>query len=154
MLNNIHVFFQERIKSIGGGRSSDSPEKALQLATASLLIEMSRADHHVAPEERKTIEIAVQSMFGLSAPETAEIIRLAESEMEDATCLFEFTRLVDTHFSYEQKIKVVENLWRVAYADAGKHHYEEHLVRKIADLIHVSHSDFIRARHLVEQANP
>ncbi|MBI3772582.1 MAG: TerB family tellurite resistance protein [Gammaproteobacteria bacterium] len=152
MLNNIRDFFQQRLGSISGGRDSDSPEKALQLATASLLIEISRADYHVAPAERKAITTAVRSFFGLSEQETAELVQLAESEMEGATCLYEFTRLVDTHFSYDQKIKVIENLWRVAYADAAKHHYEEHLVRKIADLLHVSHKDFIRTRHVVEQA--
>ena len=152
MLNSIRDFFQQRVSSIGGGRGSDNPEKALQLATASLLIEMSRADHHVDPAERKAIAAAVESFFGLSAQETAELVQMAESEMEGATCLYEFTRLVDTHFSYDQKIKVVENLWRVAFADTGKHHYEEHLVRKIADLLHVSHKDFIRTRHVVEQA--
>jgi uncharacterized tellurite resistance protein B-like protein len=153
MLNSIRDFFQQRVSSIGGGRNVDSAEKALQLATASLLIEISRADHHVAPAERKAIASAVQSFFGLSEQETAELVQLAESEMEGATCLYEFTRLVDTHFNYDQKIKVIENLWRVAFADADKHHYEEHVVRKIADLLHVSHKDFIRTRHLVEQAS-
>lgn len=152
MLNSIRDFFQQRVSSLGGGNNVDSAEKALQLATASLLIEISRADHHVAPAERKAIAAAVQSFFGLSEQETAELVQLAESEMEGATCLYEFTRLVDTHFNYDQKIKVIENLWRVAYADADKHHYEEHVVRKIADLLHVSHKDFIRARLVVEQA--
>lgn len=151
MLKNLRRFFDQNIQSISGGQHSAPPERALQLATASLLIEVSRADFNVDAKEKRAIVGAVQQMFSLSEQETHEIVELAESEIEDATCLFEFTRLVNDHFDYDQKLKIVEMMWRVSYVDLDKDKYEEHLIRKISELIYVSHHDFVRMRHLVEE---
>lgn len=150
MLKSVRRFFDQSIKSVSGGRQGEMPERALQLATASLLIEVSRADFHINAEEREAVVDAVQHMFSLSTQETREIVELAESEIDDATSLYEFTRLVNDYFDYEQKLKIVELLWRVCFADLDKDKYEEHLIRKISDLIYVSHSDFVRMRHRVE----
>lgn len=146
MIKGIRQFFDTHIQSVSGGRRHESPQRALQLATAALLLEVARADYHVAKDERHVIVNAVQEMFGLSPQETAELVALAESEMEDATCLYEFTRLVNDHFDHEQKLKVVENLWQVAFANLDKDKYEEHLIRRVCDLIYVSHKDFVRLR--------
>lgn len=132
----------------------DTEQHALQLATAALLIEMSRADFEVKLDERNAIMEAVQRIFELSAEETRELIALAEQEASEAASLHEFTRLINQHFTSHQKRQVVEMLWRVAFADAHKDAHEEHLVRKIADLLHVPHQDFIRARHKVEEEIP
>jgi uncharacterized tellurite resistance protein B-like protein len=150
MLNNVRRFFDQKIRSVAGGHQTELPERALQLATASLLVEVSRADFHIDASEREAIVDAVQQMFGLSSQETREIVEMAESEIEDATSLYEFTRLVNDNFDYAQKLKIVEMLWRVSYADLDKDKYEEHLIRKISDLIYVTHSDFVRMRHRVE----
>lgn len=150
MLKSVRRFFEQNIKPVTEGRADEVPERALQLATASLLIEVSRADFHINAEEREAVVHAVQHMFDLSQQETREIVELAESEIDDATSLYEFTRLVNDSFGYEQKLKIVELLWRVCYADLDKDKYEEHLIRKISELIYVSHSDFVRMRHRVE----
>jgi len=150
MIKKLQHFFDQKIQSISGGRVENLPERALQLATACLLIEVSRADFHIDAKEKQAIAAAIQAFFSLSAEETREIIELAESEVDDVTCLFEFTRLVNENFDQSQKLKIVEMMWRVSYADLDKDKYEEHLIRKISDLLYVSHSDFIRLRHLVE----
>lgn len=146
MIKGIRQFFDSHIQSVSGGRRHESPQRALQLATVALLFEVARADFHLAADERRAITDAVQQMFDLSAQETAELVALAESEMEDATCLYEFTRLVNDHFDYAQKLQVVENMWRIAFADLDKDKYEEHVIRKVCDLIYVSHHDFVRLR--------
>ena len=149
MIKNLQRFFEQKIQSISGGQTAVLPERALQLATATLLIEVSRADFHISVEEKQAIAVGIQKFFSLTSAETREIVELAESEIDDATCLFEFTRLVNESFEYSQKLKIVEMMWRVSYADLDKDKYEEHLIRKISDLLYVSHSDFIRLRHLV-----
>ena len=149
MIKKLQNFFDQKIQSISGGRAAVLPERALQLATACLLIEVSRADFHIDAKEKKAIAGAIQAFFSLSAEETREIIEMAESEVDDVTCLFEFTRLVNENFDRPQKLKIVEMMWRVCYADLDKDKYEEHLVRKISDLLYVPHSDFVRLRHLV-----
>ena len=124
----------------------EAREHGLQLAAAALLFEIVRADAEVKEEERTVVRAAIQSTFGLSKEETDELMRLAEEESREATSLYEFTQLIDEAFTPEQKKRVVELLWLVAFADAEKHAHEEHLVRRIAGLLHVPHPDFIDAK--------
>ena len=145
MLERIRDYFRARIAP-AAGTSAESGEHALQLAAAALLFEVVRADGEVKPEERTVMQAAVQSTFGLAAEETAELIELAEQESRTAVSLYEFTRIIDTAFSPEQKKRVVELLWLVTFADTYKDAQEEHLVRKIAGLLHVPHPDFIDAK--------
>lgn len=144
MLDAIRQFFE---KNIRGETGDDEPsEHRLRVATAALLVEMARMSTEVTDEERETVRRAVQGKFGLSAEETGELLRLGEEEARDATDYFQFTSLINDAFTPEQKVRLIEHLWRVAYADGNLHVYEEHLVRKIADLIHVPHKAFIAAK--------
>ena len=107
-----------------------------------------RADYDVRPEERDAVLRALAAAFGdLSPEETRDLLARAEERADDATSLYEFTRHVNRRLDHDQKAHVVELLWRVAYADGDLDKYEEHLVRRIADLIHVPHSVFIRMKH-------
>jgi uncharacterized tellurite resistance protein B-like protein len=149
MIRRIQRFFTDRIQSrVHGGQQNN--EQALQLATAALLIEVTRADFHVEQSERRAVISAVQTLFGLSRRETDELVALAEEEVDGSVSLFQFTQLVDQEFSQEQKAAIIEMMWRVAFADLDKDKHEEYLVRKVADLLHVPHTTFIRARHNVE----
>ena len=94
---------------------------------------------------------AVQDLLGLTVQEPDELIALAEQAARQSVSLFQFTELVDRQFTAEQKVREVEMMWSVAYADRHKDKYEEHVVRKVAELLHVPHSAFIRARQVVEQ---
>ena len=150
MIRRIQRFFTDRIQSRVNAGQQDN-ELAVRLATAALLIEVTRADFHVDQAERRVVVDAVQHMFGLNRQETDELVALAEEEVDGATSLFQFTQLVDREFSQEQKARVVEMMWRVAFADHNKDHHEEYLVRKVADLLHVPHAIFVRTRHDVER---
>ena len=149
MLNAIKSFFQLHIQS---DISADTTrERGLRLATAGLLMEMSRADHEISPEEREMVERLVSGEFGLTREETAELRELAEMEAREAVSLYQFTSLINDHFTPEEKVRVVEMLWRVAFADRSLDKYEEALVRRIAELIYVPHRDFIQAKHRVAE---
>ncbi|MDX1250954.1 MAG: TerB family tellurite resistance protein [Gammaproteobacteria bacterium] len=149
MLRAIRQFFEDNIQSVAG--KATDPEQALRLATAALLVEVTRADHEVDERERSAVAESVRHIFDLDPQQTQELVRLAEQEAKQATSLFQFTSLIDKHFSVEQKKRVLEMLWRVAYADAHKDKHEEHLVRKVADLLHLSEVDFAYTRHKVEE---
>jgi uncharacterized tellurite resistance protein B-like protein len=144
MLRTIQEFFDKRIGTASA--TPESTERALQLATAALLVEVSRADHEIKPEERRVINDAVRRTFNLSEQDTDVLINFAEEEAQTATSTHQFTGLIDKHFPIEQKIHIVELLWRVAFADADKDRHEEHLIRRISDLLHVSHRDYIEAK--------
>jgi len=150
MIGAIRKFFEKNIKPSSHNQEALS-ERSLQMATSALLIEMMRADAEITEDEKAAIAEIMRSRFALSEQETCELIRLAGSAIEQATGYFEFTSLINKGFSYEEKVKVIEHLWEVAFSDASLDKYEEHMVRKIAGLIYVSHSDFINAKLRVKK---
>lgn len=120
-----------------------------QLAATALLIELCRADNTVdAVEIAEVISIA-QSMFGLSEQDAQTLLEDAQQKNNEATSLFEFTEIINNHFDKTAKYQLIKNIWQVAYADKKLDQHEDHLIRKVADLIYVGHSDFIRAKHEV-----
>ena len=122
------------------------PQRRLQLAAAALLIELARADYRDDEREQQVIADAVQTTFDLDADTVAELVDEARRHASDATSLYEFTSLLNQHFGEEEKIDLIRQLWRVAFADGTLDKYEDHLIRKIAELLYVSHSQFIRTK--------
>lgn len=146
VLESLRRLFQQRVLDEADKATPADREHALRLAAAALLFEVARADSEIRDEERTVMRAAIQSTFGFTRPEADEMMKLAEQESRSAVSLYELTSLVDKDFSAEQKKRVVELLWLVCFADAEKHALEEHLVRKIAGLLHVPHPDFIDAK--------
>jgi uncharacterized tellurite resistance protein B-like protein len=145
MIDALKDFF--RLKATGGPElSAEAHERAIWLAAGALLFEIVRADNKVEDAERTVMRAALQSTFNLTAEQTTEIMGLSEVQSRNATSLYEFTSLIDAEFSGEQKKRIVELLWLVAFADGRKDAEEEHLIRKIAGLLHVSHPEFIDAK--------
>lgn len=148
MIDQFKQFFDNYLGS--AKENSVSEEHRLHLAAATLLIEMTRVDDHIKPQEQAALAAAIRHSYGLTEDETDELIQLAEDEAKDATCYHAFTSLINKGFSKEQKIRVVEMLWEIAYADNELDMYEEHLVRKLSELLYVSHKDFIATKHRVK----
>jgi len=149
MLASIRAFFEQQMQP---GREADK-EHSLQLATATLLLEVSRADFHVDDDELAVVTDSLRSLFAFSEEETQRLLELAREETEQALSLHPFVRLVNEQFTPEDRQRIMELLWQVAYADGRIDKYEEYQIRKIADLIYVPHSVFIRAKHrAAEQA--
>lgn len=144
MLNAIRQFFDNRLNQPGSASSPDGHR--LRLATAALLIEMMRMDDDIKEEEREAVLIALQAKFDLSKAETTELVRLAEEEARTATDYFQFTSLINQGYDAAQKERVIEHLWEVAYADGGLDRHEEHLMRKIADLLYIPYKTYIGAK--------
>jgi uncharacterized tellurite resistance protein B-like protein len=116
------------------------------LAVAALLVEVLRADYDVGPEERKEVVRSVSAMLNLDAAAGEALTVEAERQADQSHDLYQFTSQVNRTFSDEDKVALLEALWRVAQADAVVHKYEEHLIRRVADLIHVPHRGFIAAK--------
>ena len=143
MLTAIREFFDAQI---GKSASERDARHAIELATAALLVEVGRLDAEIDAAERAAMLRAVRGKFGLSAQEAETLIGLAEAEARDATDYYQFTSLINRHFSQEQRQRVIELMWQVAYADAELSAHEQHVVRKIAGLLYVSHSAYIAAK--------
>ncbi len=148
MLKKIQTFFKNNFM-LEDGRAQAS-EHQLNMAVAALLIEMTLQDDETHEAEVESVKQHLTTELGLSESETDELYALAEAEKHESTDYHQFTRLIAEHYSQAQKIKLIESLWEVAFADNVLDKYEEHMVRKIADLIYVPHKEFIKARHRVE----
>jgi len=131
--------------------ASEQRQHTIELAAACILLELSRADMDSSMEERAKISVALGEMFELSSAEVEELLKDAEDNADQATSTFEFTRVVKEYFDDTQRVELLLALWRVAYADGVLDKYEEHFIRKVSDLLYVSHSDFIRAKHLASE---
>lgn len=151
MFKTIQQFFDSRLQPAGEAPETDEAH-TLELATAALLIELTRADFKVEAEERRAVEEAIQRVFHLSEEETEELVRLAEEETDKSLSLYEFTHLIDRGFPIEKKKHIVELLWRVALSDSELEKHEEYLIRQISKLLHVRHEDFIEAKIRVKKA--
>ena len=124
----------------------DKDNSELDDACASLLVEVAFADKNFDETEKTSLTSSLLSTYDISEQKINEIIEDAENTVQENTSLYGYTRLVNDEFNYEDKLKLLRNLWRIAYADGYLDKYEEHLIRKISDLIHVSHSDFINIK--------
>lgn len=149
------------LKSLFAIAPSPSPEerakaheRAVRLAAGVLLFEIVRADGKVTDAERTVMRTSLQGTFGLSETECEELIGVAEQQSLTAPSLYEFTSVIDAEFSNDQKKRIVELLWLVAFADGAKDASEEHMVRKIAGLLHVGHPDFIDAKLRARSQTP
>ncbi len=127
--------------------NSNANKLSLELAAAVLMLEISLADSTIQDVELNIIENAMQKIFHLSKDETQSIITLAEKEVDHSTSLYDFTSFINQNLSRNDKVKIIELLWKVAFADEVLDKYEEYFVRKISDLLHVSHIDYIKAKH-------
>ena len=155
MIRTFRRLFESTLATAARATEAEEREHGYHVATAALLVEMMRADRAVEPGEREAVLRALAVAFDDLAPdETRELLARAEERADDATSLYEFTQVVNRQFDPEQKAHVVELLWRVAWADGALDKYEEHLVRRIADLIHVPHSVFIRMKLRAEDGAP
>lgn len=143
MLKAIADFFD---RQLGGAGAQTRPQHTIELATAALLAEMARIDGEIEPRERDVALQAIGAKLGLSEGEAAELLALADQEARQATDYYQFTSLINRHFDAAQKMRVIELMWRVALSDGEIDAHERHLIRRIADLIHVPHADLVHAQ--------
>lgn len=151
MLANIKRFFDNL--SPESAPSAEQQQHALQLAVCVLLVEMGRVDGKMSEQEFQRLTEIIDQQFSLSDAEKLELTELAQQELNQATDYYQFTAVINQYFSPQEKLKVIEYLWEVAYVDQKIDAHEEHYLRKIHSLLHISHSQFIQAKHKVVKPN-
>jgi uncharacterized tellurite resistance protein B-like protein len=144
MIASIKEFFTQFIAP--GLESSQAEPATTQVATAALLIEMMRMDNHVKEEERQAVALTLQTLFRLPHDQIASLIAMAEQEAREANDYYQFTSLINKHCDHAQKVQVIENLWHVAMIDGHLDAHEQHLMRKLADLLHIGQADYLAAK--------
>ena len=115
----------------------------LNNSCAALLVEIAFADKDFDETEKASLKQSLIETYAIDESDIEEIIRDDEDTVSESTSLYGYTSIVNSEFQYEDKLKLLRNLWKIAYADGYLDKYEEHLLRKVSDLIHISHSDYI-----------
>ena len=115
-------------------------------ACIALMLETSMADDLLDESEIKTLKATLINDFKLEETEIDELIEISKKNVDDSTSLYDFTRDINDNFESEERIKLIESMWKIAYADGNVDKFEEHIIRKVSNLIYVSHSDFIKAK--------
>lgn len=135
-------------------RPDDAADRddAIRMATAVLMIDVARADHVFDESEFDRVLRLVESHFGLSPEDAAELVNKAGEKADDLVSAYDFTKILHEHLSHDEKARIVELLWLIAYADGRLDKYEDSLVLKISDLLHVSRGLVMRLKHDAEQS--
>ena len=116
------------------------------LAICVLMIEVSKSDDKFDDIEKDKIIDTLERKYNLSADQVDSLYKLADKKNEEMISLYDWTKIINDTFDYEERVNVLKTLWDVAHADNIIDKYEDYTIRKIADLIYVKHSDFIRAK--------
>ncbi len=147
MIQTVKAFFEKHLQHT---EDDDSRlQHKLQLACAVLLVEITYADGEVSEQEEDRLRHILKTHFQLTAQETEDLLSLAEAEKHAAIDYYRFTSLLNKHYTQQQKIKLIEYLWQLSFADDQLDKFEEHLIRRLSELLHVPHADFIRSKHRV-----
>ncbi len=127
-------------------RGEPESERRFELAAAALMVEVARADFAETEQERQMLLTLMRDTFALSEQELAAIEQQAQEEVDRSICLHGFVSTINETANYDDKVQLITSLWKVAYADGDLDKYEEHLIRRVADLLYVPHDAFIRAK--------
>ena len=153
MLKKIKGYISELGNQPSDPENQEEKEKnIINNACAALLIETALADKVFKAEEIDSMKNTLREVYEIDEKDLNELITESEKKVSESTSLYEYTRLINDLCDYQDKLKLINNLWAIAFADKHLDKYEEYLIRKISDLLHVSHSDFIQQKLNVKES--
>jgi len=141
MIEKIKAFFAKNIID-----PENSALRSEQIATAALLIEVMIIDGNMSEDELQSITRTLSTILQLSSEQADELILLSRDEVSEATSLYQFTKEINAHFDQQKKLDLMTAMWRVAFADGHLDKHEEGIIRRVADLLHLRHSEYIQCK--------
>ncbi len=151
MIKTLFAQVIERISTTDTVTAEDR-EATLRQATAVLMIDVAKADHVFDESEFEQVLTLVETHFGLTAEQAAELVVDASDKADDLVDIHEFTKLLHDYLTEDEKAEIVSLLWQIAFADGRLDKYEDSLVLKISDLLYVNRGRVMRLKHDAEQA--
>ncbi|WP_444939967.1 TerB family tellurite resistance protein [Microbulbifer sp. ZKSA004] len=143
MLQQIRKLFEQ----IGNSVDVEArDEKDVRMISAALLVEVATVDQKLDECERETLTQLLCQHYSLDQASATEIVSEAIGQRDRATSLFEFTQAVNEQFSERDKYLLILQMWQVAFSDDVIEAFEEHLIRRVAELIYLPHGLFTKAR--------
>jgi len=151
MLDIVKRFFGKAAGSESGAAEQNTTHD-LRVATCALLVEMARIDQTFTEAEMETILSILKEKYGLSGEHADALIAEADKELDESVDLWQFARLINENYSNDEKIEIVETLWRIVYVDGKMDQYEHYLMNKLKNLLRISHSQLIDAKLKVKHS--
>jgi len=151
MLDIVKRFFGKAAGSEPGAAERNTTHD-LRVATCALLVEMARIDQTFTEAEMETILSILKEKYGLSGEHADALIAEADKELDESVDLWQFARLINENYSNDEKIEIVETLWRIVYVDGKMDQYEHYLMNKLKNLLRISHSQLIDAKLKVKHS--
>ena len=145
MIDVVKRFFSKATTKVNG-TSSQNTEHDIRVATCALFVELARIDEKFTEAEMNSIVSILKERYGLSPEHADALIAEAEGQLEKSVDLWHFTRLINENYSTEEKIKIIETLWRIVYVDGKMDQYEHYLMNKLQNLLRLSHNQLIAAK--------
>ena len=145
MIKSLKRFFSQPASggAIDPGRD---PEHDIRIATCALFLEMARIDEKFTPEEMETVLSIMQEKYGLSREHADALVAEADKELEESVDLWQFARLINENYALDEKMEIIEILWRMVYVDGKMDEYEHYLMNKLKNLLRLSHDQLIGAK--------
>jgi len=144
MIDLVKKFFGKMTKNGSAGREESFHD--IRIATCALLLEMSQIDGDFSESERESILSTIMKDYHVSDEHAAAILEAADEELKGNLDLWQFTNLINRNYTPEEKIEIIEMVWRIAYTDGKLDKHEDFLVHKLADLLHLTHRQLIDAK--------
>ena len=134
---------------LGGSRPDDSYDTTL--AVAALLLEMGAIDGEFSLDERDHIISILEDEYQLSKHDVSHLVEEASAEVSASTDYWRFTNMINENYTPEEKVRIVDLLWKIIYADGTVEKHEEYLIRKLARLLGVPHEELIASKLRMRQ---
>ena len=135
------IFFTQE-----GAEQAVDTSKRIQVATAVILLEVANADEDFSDSERESIVGILKDNFDLSNEEVLELISVSDEERSGSVDMWHFANVINENYTDQEKLSIMENIWKVIYADGRLDKYEDHIVHKLANILHIPHSKMIEAK--------
>jgi uncharacterized tellurite resistance protein B-like protein len=145
MIDLVKTFFGKSEKSVSENHA-EATSHDIHVATCALLLEMSNIDGEFSEVEKKNILSILKKNFQLSDENAAALLEASNEELKNSNDLWRFASLINKNYSIEEKERIIEMIWRVAYADGHLDKHEDYLVHKLAKLLRLSHKQLIEAK--------
>jgi len=150
MIESIKNLFAEKMQPVQ--EEKQPQQNKISIATCALLLEMAHADSEFSDEEKKQILNTLIESFNLAEKDAEDLLALADQERRESLDLWQFTNLINENYSREDKLNIVETLWKVIYIDGKVDQHEDYLIRKLTNLLNLQHEDMIEAKIRVRES--
>lgn len=145
MIDRLKKFFSKSPEGVVQDARGKSEHDVL-VAVCALFLEIARIDETFSPGEMDTILAILKEKYGLSPQHAEDLVAEAQQELDESVDLWQFSHLINQHYSDEEKQKIIEILWRIVFIDGKMDRYEHYLMRKLRSLLRLSHDQLIAAK--------